>query len=102
MAELLLETIGHLNLGGRASVVVESRVANVRELELSPASCVLSKEKTFRLSELGTQRLTKSKIKSPGIRLAMELHCISAQRHLKPGFNPLKWGSRHVGLILNK
>ena len=58
------------NLGGRSSPVCESRVANERELEESaPTSWVLSKEKTFRLSELGTLWLTKSRIKNLDIWL---------------------------------
>ena len=61
------------NLGGRSSPVCESRVANERELEESaPTSWVLSKEKTFRLSELGTLWFTKSRIKNLDIWLARD------------------------------
>ena len=52
------------NLGGRSSLVSESRVAKERELEGSLASWVLSKEKTFRLVEMGTHKPSKCRMKS--------------------------------------
>ena len=45
------------NLGGRSSLVSESRVAKDREPGL--ASRVLSKEKTFKLVQVGSQRHNK-------------------------------------------
>ena len=69
----------HWNLGGRSSLVSESRVAKEREFERSAASFVFSKEKTFKPklkiiikmgktfrppTELGIKRLAKWKIKS--------------------------------------
>ena len=63
----------HRNLGGRSSLVSESRVAKEREFEGSLTSRVLSKgalkrvlskEKTFKLMEMGTHENTRWRIKS--------------------------------------